>query len=104
MIQKNEVLTREDNCISCISTKRTITHEDLRTIAEIEIPVDTTEQTRIFEIVEKTRVSGTTPNFVNTLVKIIEWLSHLGSGKIDDSCLKSRQNTSHNLTIKGIGL
>jgi len=104
MIQKNEVLTREDNRISLISTKRATTQEDHRTITERDIPVNTIEQTWIFEVGEKTRVSRTTPNPVNTLVKILKWLSHLGSGKIDDSCSESRQNTHHNLTIKGIGL
>jgi len=104
MIQKKEVLAQEDNPISLISTKRTTTQEDHRTITERKIPVNTTEQTWIFEVGDKTRVSRTTPKPVNTLVKIIKWLNHLGSGKIDDSCLESRQNTHHNLTIKRIGL
>ena len=104
MIQKKEVLTREDNRISLISTKRTTTQEDHPTIAEREIPVNTTEQTWIFEVGEKTRVSRTIPRLVSTLVKIIKWLSHLGSGKIDDSCLESRHNIHHNFRIKGIGL
>jgi hypothetical protein len=104
MIQKNEVLTQEDNSISLSCTKRTTAQEDYPTIIEIKIPVNTTEQTWIFEIGEKTRVSRTTPKLVNTVVKIIKWLNHLGSGKIDDSCLESRQNIHHNITIKGIGL
>jgi hypothetical protein len=104
MIQKKEVLTQEDNRISLISTKRTKTQEDHQTITERKIPVNTTEQTWIFEVGEKTRVSRTAPKLVNILVKIIKWLNHLGSGKIDDSCLESRQNTNYNITIKGIGL
>lgn len=104
MIQKNEVLTREYNRISPISTKRTTTEGDHPTIAEREMPVNTTEQTWIFEVEEKTRVSRTTAKLVNVLVKIIKWLNHLGSGKIDDSCLESRHNIHHNITIKGIGL
>ncbi len=104
MIQKNEVLTPEDNCILLISTKRTTTQEDHPTITERKIPVNMTEQTWIFEVGEQTRVSRTTPRPVNTLLKIIKWLNHLGSGRIDDSCLESRQNTHHNLTIKGVGL
>ena len=104
MIQKKEVLIQEDNRIPFISTKRTITQEDHPTITERKIPVNTTEQTWIFEVGEKTRVSRTTPKLVNTLVKIVKWLNHLGSGKIDDSRLESRQNIHHNLTIKGIGL
>ena len=104
MIQKKEVLTQEDNRISLISIKRTTTQEDHPIIAERKMPVNTTEQTWIFEVGKKTRVSRITPKLVNTLVKIRKWLNHLGSGKIDDSCLESRQNTHHNLTIKGIGL
>jgi hypothetical protein len=103
MIQKNEVLTREDNRISLTSTKRT-TQEDHPTIIERTVPVNTTEQTRIFEVGEKIRASKTTPKLMNTLVKIIKCLSHLGSGKIDDSRLESRQNIHHNITIKRIGL
>jgi hypothetical protein len=104
MIQKNEVLTQEDNRISLISTKRTKTQEDHPTIAERKMPVNTSEQTWIFEVGEKTRVSRTTPKLVNILVKIIKWLNHLGSGKIDDNCLESRHNIHHNIRIKGIGL
>ena len=104
MIQKNGVLKREDNCISVISTKRTTTQKDHRAIMGKKIPMNATEQICIFEVGEKTRVSGTTPNLVNTLVKIIKWLSHLGSVKIDDALLESRQKSHHNPTIKGIGL
>jgi hypothetical protein len=104
MTQKNRVLGQEENCISLISTKRTTTQEDHPTIAERQIPVNTTEQTWIFEVEEETPVSRTTPKLVNALVKIIKWLNHLGRGKIDDSCLESRQNIHHNITIKGIGL
>ena len=104
MIQKNEVLTREDNCISLISTKRTTTQEDHPTIAERKMPVNMTEQTWIFKVGQETPVIRTTAKPVNTLVEILKWLNHLGSGKIDDGCLESRQNTHHNLTIKGIGL
>jgi hypothetical protein len=104
MIQKNELLTRDDNYISLISTKRTPTQEDRPTITERKIPVSTTEQTWIFEVGERPRVNRTTPKLVNTLVKIIKWLDHLGSGKIDDSLLESRQNIHHNFRINGIGL
>ena len=104
MVEKNEVLTRQDNRISLISTKRTTTQEDHATIAEREMPVNTTEQTWILEVGEKTHVSRTAAKSVNILVKIIKWLSHLGSGKIDDSCLESGHNIHHNFRIKGIGL
>jgi hypothetical protein len=104
MVQKNEVLTREANRISPVSSRRTTTQEDCLTIAERTIPVSTTEQTWIFEVEEKTRVGRTTPKLVNTLVKIIRWLSHVGSGKIDDSCLEARHNIHHNVRINGIRL
>jgi hypothetical protein len=104
MIQRNEVLTREDNRISLISTKSRTTQEDHLTITEREILVSTTEQTWIFEVGEKTRVGRTTPKLVNALVKIIKWLNHVGSGKIDDSLLEARHNIHHNFRVKGIGL
>jgi hypothetical protein len=104
MIQKKEVLTREDNRISLISTKRTTTQEDHPTIAGRKMPLNTTEQTWIFEVEEKTAVSRTTPKLLNILVKIIKWLNRLGSEKIDDSYLESRHNIRHNFRIKGIGL
>ena len=102
MIENSEVSTREDNRISLISTRRTATQEDHPTITEGKIPVNTTEQTGIFEVGEKTRVSRTTPKLVNTLVEIIEWVNHLGSGKIDNSCLESRHNIHHYFRIKGM--
>jgi hypothetical protein len=104
MTQKNEVLTREGNRIPLISTRRTTKQEDYLTVTEGEIPVNATEQTWIFEVGEKTRFRRTTPKLVNTLVKTMKWLSHLGSGKIDDNCLESRHNIHHNFRIKGIGL
>jgi hypothetical protein len=104
MIQKNEVLTLAENRISFISTRQTAMQEDYLTIAEREMPVNTTEQTWIFEVGEKTRVGRTTPRLVNTLANIIKWLNHLGSGKIDESRLESRQNIHHNFRINGIGL
>jgi len=102
MIQNGEVLTREANRISLISTTRPATQEDYLTVAEREIPVNTIEQTWIFEIGEETRIGGTTPTLANTLVRIVKWLNHLGSGKIDDSCLESRHNIHHNFRINGI--
>jgi len=104
MTQKNEVLTREDNRISFISTRRISTQEDCLTSTEGEIPVDTTEQTWLSEVGETTPVSRTAPKLVNALMKIKKWLNHLGSGKVDDVCLESRHNIHHNFKIKGIGL
>jgi hypothetical protein len=102
MIRKNEVLTREDNCIPLICRGRTPVQEDYLTITEGEIPMKAIEQTWIFEVGEETRVGRITPKLVNTLVKIIRWVSHVGSGKIDDSCLEARHNIHHNVRINGI--
>lgn len=102
MIHKNDVLTREDNCISLISTKRTTTQQDYLTITEGETRVNTIEQSWIVEVEEKTRVGRTTPRLVNTLVEIMKWLKHLGSGKIDESRLESRHNIHHNFRVNDI--
>jgi len=104
MIQKNEVLTREENRTSFIATRRTTMQEDYPTVTGREIPANTTEQTWIFEVWEKARVGRTTPKSVNTFVKIMKSLSRVGSGKIDDSRLESRHNIHHNVRINGIGL
>lgn len=104
MIQKYEVLTQEDNSISPIYKKRTTMQEDHLTIRERKLPVNTTKQTWIFDVEGNTRVSRTIPRFVNTLVNIIKWFNYLGSVKIDDSRLSSRQNDGQNFKIKGIGL
>ena len=102
MIQNSEVLTGEANRTSLVSARRTITQEDYLTITERQIPVYMTEQSWIFEVGEKTCVGRTTPKLVNALVKIIKWLYHLGSAKIDESRLESRQNIHHNFRINGI--
>jgi len=104
MIQKNEVSTRGENRVSLISTRRTTMQKDYPTITEGEMPVNATEQTWILEVREKTVVGRTTPKLVDTLLKIVRWLGHLGSGKIDESCLEARHNIHHNFRGKGIGL
>lgn len=73
-------------------------------VTKIQIPVNATERTRIFEVGEETPVSQATPGLVDTLVKVMKWLNHVGSGKIDDSCLEARHNIHHNFRINGIGL
>ena len=103
MIQKNQVLTREADCIPLVSGERTATQEDYLTMTEGEIPVNTIEQTWIFEVGEETRGAITTPRSTNTLVRILKWLSHLGSGKIDESLLESRHSIHHNFKVNGIG-
>jgi hypothetical protein len=104
MTQKNEVLTREDNCISIVCRTRTAAQEDCLTITGGETPVNTTEQPWIFEVGETTPVSRTAPKLVSALVKITKWSNRIGSGKVDDSCLESRHNIQHNFRTKGIGL
>jgi hypothetical protein len=103
MVQSSEVFTREANRISVASARRTITREDYLAVAERAIPVNAIEQTWIFEAGQKARV-GTAPRFLNHLVKIVNWLSHVSSGKIDDGRLESRHNIHHNFRINGIGL
>ena len=78
--------------------------EDYLAVTEREIPVNTTEQTWIFEAGEKARVGRTAPRLVNTLLKVVKWLNHVGSGKIDESGLESRHNIHHNFRMTGIGL
>jgi hypothetical protein len=104
MIQSSEALAGEANRISLVSARRAPTQEDYLAIAEREMPVTTIDQTWIFEVGERARVSRTAPRLVNTLVNIIKWLNHLGGGKVDDSRLESRQNIHHNFRINGIGL
>jgi hypothetical protein len=103
MVQNSEVLTREDNGIALVSARRTTTQQDYLTVTVGEMPVSMTEQTWISEVGEKARVGTTTPGLVNTLVKIAEWLAHLGGGRIDDSYLEARHNIHHNFRINGIG-
>ena len=103
MIQNSEVLTREKNRISVISAGGTTMQESYLAVTERAIPVNAISQTWIFEVGEKTLVSRTTPQLVNTLLKVVKWLNHVGSGEIDDSCLESRHNIHHNFRMKGIG-
>jgi hypothetical protein len=102
MIQNSEVLTREDNPISLVSARRVTTQEGYLAIAERAIPVNTIEQSWIFEVGEETRPGRTTLRFVDTLANVARWLNHLGSGRIDDSCLEARHNIHHNFKMNGI--
>lgn len=104
MTRKNKVLAREGNRISLISRTRIAAEEDYLAMTETELPMNTTEQTWIFEVCKETRVGRTPPRLADTLVKIVRWLNHLGSGKIDDSRLESRHNIHHNFRAKSIGL
>jgi len=102
MVQNSEVLTGKVNRLSPISTGKATALEDYPVIAERQVAANTTEQSRIVE--EKTRVSTATPGLASTLVEIINWLSHLGSGEIGDSRLEARPNIPDNFRIKSIGL
>jgi len=104
MIQKNEALTREGNRISITSAKQATAQADRSMIPDRELPANTTEQTWRLKLQEETRAGKATPKSRSFLVEIIEWLYYLGSGKIDDALLESRQNRRHNLTTKGTGL
>lgn len=77
--------------------------EDYLIIAERAIPINISQQSWIFEGVEKARAGRTTPTPVNPLVRIQRWVNYLGSGKIDDSCLESRHNIHHDFRVNGIG-
>jgi len=103
MTQKNEVLTREDNRISITSIGGATMQQDYVAITEREMPVNTIEQTWIFEAGEKAHAGKATPELANALVKITKWLGHLGSGRIDESGLGSRRNIHNNFRINGIG-
>lgn len=98
MIQNSRALTEGTNPISLISTGRATTLEDYPVIVGRRIPMSTIEQGWTFEAEEQARASRTTLGFVSTLVKTIDWLSHLGSGRIHDGRLESRHNIYHNLT------
>jgi hypothetical protein len=104
MAQNSEVLTAETNSVSLVCAERTTAQEDYLTIAERRIPMSAIEQGWIFEVGEKGRVGRTTPKPVNALVKIVEWLNHLGSGRVSDSHLEARHHIPHNFRAKGIGL
>ena len=104
MTQKNGVLTREDNPISCICPGRTATQEDCLTVPERVPPLNTTEQTWIFEVREKARAGRRAPKPGSLLVDIIRWLYYLGSGKVDDRLLEARHEIHQNIRIDGMRL
>ena len=104
MVQKNGVLTGEDNRISLNSARRVAVQQHRPAYQEREIPVDTIEQTWIFEVEEVTSVGRTTSRLARTFQRIVNWLSHVGAGKVDDRHLESRHNIRQNFRAKGIGL
>jgi len=104
MLGKNEVLTREDNRVSLRSARRVAAQQHYPAYREREMPVKTTEQTWVFEIEKVTSVGRTTSRLVNTFLRIANWLSHVGAGRVDDRHLESRHNIHQNFRAKGIGL
>jgi hypothetical protein len=104
MAQNSKVLTGEANSVSLVSAERTTTREDYLIIAERRIPMSTIERGWTFEVGEKGRAGMTAPRLANTLVKIVEWLNHLGGGRVSDSRLEARHDIPDNFRTKGIGL
>lgn len=104
MVQKNEVLTPEDNRVSLSSARWMAVQQHCPAYREREMPVKTTEQTWIFEIEERPRLRRTAPNLAHTFLKIVNWLNHAGAGKVDDRHLESRHHIRQNFRAKGIGL
>ena len=104
MIRNSGVLTREDNRISLVSARRATTQEGYVAITERAIPVNTIEQSWIFEAGEMVHAGRTTPRLPNILVEIIQWLNHVGSRRMGDSRLEARPPIPHNYIIKSIGL
>jgi hypothetical protein len=102
MVQKGEVLTREDNGTSLISRTRTAMEGDCLNVTEREIPVSTTEQTGRLKLGEETGIGRTTPKSGSFLVGIIRWLYYLGSGKVDDRLLEARHKIHQNTGINDI--
>ena len=104
MAQNSKVLTGEANSVSLVSAQRTAAQEAYLTMAERRIPMSTIEQGWAFEVGEKGRAGMTAPRLANTLVKIVEWLNHLGGGRVSDSRLEARHHIPDNFRTKGIGL
>jgi hypothetical protein len=61
--------------------------------------MSTIERTWTFEVGQEIPVGRTAPKSVNILVKIVKWLNHVGSGKVDGSLLESRHNIQHEFRI-----
>jgi hypothetical protein len=102
MVQKGEVLTREDNRTSLVSRTRTAMEEDYLNVTEREIPVSTIEQTWRLKPGEETGAGRTTPKPGSFLVDVIRWLYYLGSGKVDDRLLEARYKIHQNTGINDI--
>jgi len=104
MVQKNGVLTREDNQVSLSSARRVAVQQHYPAYWEREMPTNTTGQILIFEVGEVTGLGRTTHRLVNTFLKIVNWLNHFGASKVDDRHLESRHNIGQNFRAKDIGL
>ena len=78
MVENSEVLTRE------------------------AISAGAIEQTWIFEVGGTTGVGRTIPKLANIFVGIVNWLDHLGGGKIDENRMEARHCIHHNVKTNGI--
>jgi hypothetical protein len=104
MIQNSRVLTREVNPISLISAVQATTQAEYLAVAQREVLMSTIEQTWRFEVADKAPVNTMTDGQVNPFVKIANWLSHLGSRRINENYLESRQNIDYSAGIRSIRL
>jgi hypothetical protein len=102
MAQNRELLTRETNPISLVST-RAGTLERYPVATERRMPMSTTGQSWTLQVAERIPVSDI-PERVNPLLKIVKRFNRLGSGTINESRLESRHNIPQNFRINGIGL
>jgi hypothetical protein len=104
MVQKNEVLTREDNRVSLSAARRVAVQQHYPAHREREMPTNAAVQIWTFEVGEVTGLGRTILRLLNTFLKIVNWLNHVGAGKVDDRHLQSRHNIRQNFRAKGIGL
>ena len=101
MIQNSRVLTTEANPISFISAMQATTPADYLAVPQRAIP--TNKQTWIFEVAEMAPVSTETVERANPLLRIANWFNRLGSVRINETYLQSRQNVHVNPRINGAG-
>jgi hypothetical protein len=101
MMRNSRVLTREANPISLISAVQASSEAEYLVAAQREVMMSTIQQTWRLEVADRAPADRTTPGHVNPLVRIMKWLSYLGSRGIDDSYLKSRPSFPPNFRIGG---
>jgi len=102
MIQNSRVLTREANPIPLISAVQAATQAEYLAVAQREVLMSTIQQTWRFEVAEPAPVSAVNVERVNPLLKIASRLNRLGSRRINEDYLASRQSIDYNAGIRGI--